>query len=170
MTNWTLDLLKSKCEIDGDCWLWSHSCQSKGYPQAHIFGKLVLVQRFTYTDLMERRLPKGWVVSPSCGNRTCCSPKHIQGKSRGQILRKAYADGRRVKSLEMLRNRQRAIERGLNTRLDMGKARDLRARRSEGAAALAAEYDINLDTVYRVWANRAWREHINGASVFNWTP
>ena len=164
--------LKSRCEQVGDCLLLDHSVQGKGYPQANIDGKHRLVQRYAYTEIYGKRLPKGYVVSATCGNKLCCSKVCLVGVSRGTILTKAYADGKRNQNGELAARRRIAIRNGLNTKLDMEKAKDIRRRRGEGETlqSIADIYGICADTASRVCKQKMWREHINGASVFGWMP
>lgn len=163
--------LESRCTRDGDCLLWDGALQSKGYPQAHIDGKHWLVNRYVYTEMLGKRLPKGWTVSTKCRNLNCLSETCLMTRSRGQILKLAYASGARSPDRESMKHRARAVRDGWATRLSMEKAREIRTRsHTETMSALASEYDVHIDTISRVIKHRLWAEGVNGSSVFNWRP
>ena len=168
-TPWTLKTVRDRCVIDPatDCWEWQQCLNADGHPQANIMGQHWLVRRWVL-HCEGRLIPRMPVTSPGCES-TCCNPEHLRHETKGTILRRAYADGRRDRHGEAVRKRQRRVELGI-TRLDMDKAREIRARVAAGEERikLAQEYGVDPGHLNKVVRGEAWPEAANGASVFAW--
>ena len=114
-TPWTMKTVRDRCKIDPatDCWEWRQCLNADGHPQANIMGQHWLVRRWVL-HCEGRLIPRMPVTSPGCES-TCCNPQHLRHETKGTILKRAYADGRRDRHGEAVRKRQRRVELGITT-------------------------------------------------------
>lgn len=59
-----------------ECWPWFGSCGHKGSGQFIIDGQNFRPHRVVYA--MEHGDPGPYPVIQTCGNRSCCNPKHLK--------------------------------------------------------------------------------------------
>lgn len=170
---WDLDLVRTRCDVDGDCWIWSNGVNSQGYPQASIEGYPQLVGRWVVNHMLaqagKKLLSSREVAYPRCQNKLCVSPLCVQKKTRSKLLEEAYANGSRDKDLKG--RRQGAIDRGW-AKLTPQQVRD-EIRPLHGvkpATELANQYGVHPDTIRRIWRNSKWRDVEAANSVFSWRP
>ena len=70
----TLLWIRSQCRIEGDCWIWQRSRNSKGYGRLKHLGRTMYVHRIVY-ELVYREVIDQ--VMHSCDIRLCCNPHHL---------------------------------------------------------------------------------------------
>jgi hypothetical protein len=46
-----LNDVRSRCEEEGECWLWQKSVNSSGYPQFRVGGALKMVRSYLMTEV-----------------------------------------------------------------------------------------------------------------------
>jgi hypothetical protein len=85
-TRHDLDSIKAKCEIVGDCWHWQGGRSGKT-PALRHGDKTVNARRYIFTELLERKLAPGRMVTMSCGNLDCVAPDHLKQATRQQLQR-----------------------------------------------------------------------------------
>lgn len=166
---WTLKTVRDRSEQEGACWLWARDINVRtGFPQACINGKSGMsVRRFVFTCLMRKELPKGHVVSTTCGNKACVSPRCLVAKTYGEVLSDAYKTGARW--ITRASQLERTMDRKGHVKLDLTKAREIRASK-ESSDYWARKCGVNRRTINKVRANQSWPEPqvaVN-ASVFTW--
>ena len=70
------------------CWEWTGSCDSSGYAQVKMHGRLVLVHRYSYTKLVgpiELEGDDDPTIDHRCvGLRRCINPAHMEIVSRSE--------------------------------------------------------------------------------------
>ena len=179
-TPWTLKTVRDRCVIDPatDCWEWQQCLNADGHPQANIMGQHWLVRRWVL-HCEGRLIPRMPVTSPGCES-TCCNPSHLRHETKGTILKRAYADGRRDRHGEAVRKRQ-ALPLGSLTQLGTARL----GKRTEGRIAPIREL-VPLarldDLVFGAWdvipedaaqvafVPRGFRETIRGNGTYRiWT-
>lgn len=78
------------CPHLGRCWIWTASCQPKGYG---IFGvtseQNVLAHRFAYERCL-RPIPDGLELDHLCKNRSCVNPIHLEPVTHVENVRRAW--------------------------------------------------------------------------------
>lgn len=167
---WTEKTLRDRCTEVGECLIWDHGVNGMGYPQAHIDGKGgQMVRRWVFTRLMGNELKKGHVVSAKCEQILCCSQGCLVDRTYSVNLRKSYKDGKRCTVAEYTKRQQQRIDCGF-AKLNLEKARQIRARKDESSAVLAAEFGITTNHVTSVWREQCWKEAAANSSVFAWRP
>ena len=154
--------IKSRCHVDPEtgCWLWGNCLQENGFGRISVDGKSMYVNRYVY-ELVHGEIPKTRPnVSPSCGDRRCCSPEHLEAKTRLGIMRTARDNGR------LSRGRAHALvttphaRRRADTKLTIEAAREIRERLAAGEppADIAARFSISPSNVSLIGRGKAWRD------------
>jgi hypothetical protein len=92
----TLETIHALCVEYGDCWEWQRSLNSQKMPQTRHGGKIVSVRKLAY-QLAGHKVKGKNVVFPTCNNRKCVNPAHIQQTSVAIFMREQ--NKLRVKSL-----------------------------------------------------------------------
>ena len=169
---WNTDLVRSRCEVDGDCWIWANGLNNRGYPQASIERKPQLVGRWVLNQMLtsagRKPLNSKEVAVPRCANRLCVSPACPEKRTRSKLLIESYASKARDKEIEA--RRERAIARGW-AKLTHEQAREIRLVQGQRRAVdLGNEFGVHPDTIRRIWRGDKWREQHAANSVFTWRP
>lgn len=164
----TIETLPRYVTEVGDCWHWLASCNSGGYPQANIGGRVDLVVRHLWT-LMGKTVPsRRYCLVTTCGDRLCVNPAHIAMRSRSTVLRKAYEAGARMNPMEY--HRRLFGSRHL-AKLTAEQVDSIRARPPEQThAAIAREFGVSAKCVSEIRRGITWRQAAGVASVFVWRP
>ncbi len=154
-----LKTIRDRCTEDGDCWIWSQSVNSAGYPQACINSKGgQMVRRQALIEVGKSPSGRYKRVTDSCGNRLCCNPEHLRWSCFSDLLKESYRTGRRSTKMEYLR-RLEAAKRTGKAKLDWPQVRAIRARlATESCAKIAAEYGMGENAITAIKFNRSWRE------------
>lgn len=96
-------------------------------------------------------IPNGQCVCHKCDNPECCNPRHLFLGSQADNMRDAATKGRSASPPIMLG------ERHPNTKFDASAARRIIAD-SRTLAAIARDYGVSSQTVFRLKHGRTWRE------------
>jgi hypothetical protein len=150
----TLENLSMYCTEIGQCMLWNLGCSGAGYPIARLDGRSQHVRRYVFR-LTGKELKRGYVVVSRCNDSRCVSPACLRSRSRGQMISDTYARGSR--SGEYHSRLNKIIRQGV-TKLDMDKARQIRARAGEKKSALGREFGVHRSCITAVLEHRTWRE------------
>ena len=102
-------LLKSRCEEEGDCWLWTGAQDGHGRAQTRHGGKVVYVRRLVRELTDGKPIPTGFVVAAFCGNNLCISPACscvATKKERAQMAAARGAFGGAIRTRNMTATKQ----------------------------------------------------------------
>jgi hypothetical protein len=156
----TLASIMARTEDYGDCQVWTGYAPNKT-PSLDYYGKMTSVRR-VIAILSGREIKDEGFFAAKCGTDLCVCPEHIIQRSRAvhmRVMAKGAATGtvhtERIRKVTLTRRKQSA-------KLDMGKARDIRASEESGPV-LAQRYGVNRSLINKVRANKAW---IDTASPF----
>ena len=72
----------SRCDIIGDCWVWSGSTYVNGYGSIIRLGKGYLAHRIIAIEFCG--VTDSDVTDHLCRNRLCCNPEHLEAVSIGE--------------------------------------------------------------------------------------
>lgn len=167
---WNLDEVESRCEVEGDCWLWKGALNGGGCPLLSLANKPTLVRKLVFVHLLGKEQKPTRILGAKCLNTLCVSPVCVAALTRSDF-------GKRVHAKEKLKNNsdvtyirhRKTIEKQGQTKLNMDLARQIR-RDSEvkSRKELAAEHGVCTNTIAGILHGRMWRETATGSSVFNW--
>lgn len=120
------------------CWIWTGAKDRDGYGVIADGGKTLGAHRVSY-ELHHRQLPPRALIMHSCDTPSCVNPAHLS------------IGTKRSNAADMTRKGRRAAK------LTREQALRIRARASEPAAVLAAEFGVSASTVRSIIAGRSWR-------------
>lgn len=129
-----------------DCVLTWLADNGAGYARIMINGKRILHHRYVYHRHNNISLEdmEGKLVLHTCDNSRCINPAHLYLGTHEDNMRDMVA-----------RNRVRT-----GKQLTQEIANDIRARRYKATGKeLAAEYGVEVDTIYDVWTGKTWKEN-----------
>jgi hypothetical protein len=135
----------NKQDISG-CWLWTGATLPNGYGYTYA-GKergVIYAHRAALELLLGRFITPGMDACHSCRNRNCVAPHHLREDTRKANMMDKIKDGtmprgEKNKSAKLTEEQVRAI------RQDPRKLKEI-----------AADLDINLNTVWAIKARRSW--------------
>jgi len=164
---WTLDTVRDRCEIVGDCWLWKQAFTSSGLPQATIQGRGgCSVRTFVFDELMRKVRPAKSTIAARCNDNACVSPHCLYFRSRSSVVKASHASGARQGTDTTIMRRARAVKQGLS-KLDQDKAREIREQvQTRSKADLARAYGVSPNTIRKIIRNEIWAP-MPANSVFN---
>jgi hypothetical protein len=102
-------LLKSRCNEEGTCWIWTGAQDGHGRAQTRHGGKVVYVRRLVRELTDNKPIPAGFVVAASCGNKLCVSPVCscvATEKERAQMAAARGAFGGAIRTRNMTATKQ----------------------------------------------------------------
>lgn len=130
------------------CWLWERACQSRGYGQITVNGKVMLAHRASFEAFYDVDLDRGLKVCHRCDNPICVNPEHLFVGTQSDNMKDCANKGR-------IRTPHRA-----------GAAHPM-ARISEEAVAsirndprsyrvIAAAFGVSKSTVHQIKTGKSW--------------
>ena len=123
-----------------DCWPYIGGRDSDGYGIYRKNGRSVRAHRHVF------ELAYGWLppcVCHQCDNPSCCNPRHLFG---GTV--KANHDDMNRKGRAPLRRNP--------TKLTAEKVQAIRAREGDDRFAVASEYGVHPNHVWKIWKRETW--------------
>jgi len=168
----TLTDLKARCDIVGQCWLWTGHCSS-GKPQVSLFydgKKRNLAGRRVGLLLAGKNVESKVVYAKACcKSPDCIAPEHSQATSRPVQRKKLAALGvlKGNPRLKAAAARNGAAKRF--AKLGPAKAAEMRARTDLSLSELGKAFGVSKSAAGAVRRAEVYRAHA-GASVFTWRP
>lgn len=162
-----LNLIKSKCEIEGNCWNWSGALQSCGATPtiniAHpITGKRV-VMSVRRAILMERHkenllLLRGRLATYKCGNPKCVNPDHTHAVTRSALQNRLAKEFGYHNS--PVRKKKIADAMRAKSRLTMEIAEQIRQSKKT-QRAMALEFGVSQGVISKIRRGQIWKDYSN---------
>jgi hypothetical protein len=156
-----LSQILAKTERFGDCRLWTGGMVRGTYPRMYavVNGKecQISVRRVVWNLLGKGELGPTEVIGMTCGNEACLNGRHMVRSSKSDAAKRGWEKpGTRLKVSMAQRKKPKATQ-----KLDMGKARQVRERLSQGLrqADVAQEFGISQAMVSRVALGQSWKEY-----------
>lgn len=143
------DILWTRVDKSGDCWVWNGRKTCDGYGSLHIGGRQILAHRAAYF-VGNGHIFTGDLICHKCDNPSCCNPAHLFAGSQADNMADMKAKGRR---------------KGVGAGEDNGRAKltraiagAIRAERDNGALLkhLSAKYGVSNSTISRVCRGENW--------------
>lgn len=157
----------SKVEKGGpsECWLWTRSVNTTGYPQFRRGSVKILAHRLSYF-MANGAIPDGMLVlhnCPSGDNPRCVNPRHLWLGTQQQNVRDMDAKGRRARGDRSgSRLHPERLPRGENhtrAKLTEDAIRAIRRRAAQGESqtALSREFAVSTGRICDIVHVKAWR-------------
>lgn len=131
---------------DGECWLWTASCNysdDRGYGQFWLTrSKSIKAHRFAY-ELAFGPIPPGMMVCHRCDVRRCCNPAHLFVGTMADNAQDAYRKGR-------------IDPRGRHAKLTADIVRHIR-HTNRSNALLAREFGVSDGCIDRARRGETWK-------------
>lgn len=154
----TLDRVKVRCRVCGDCWEWQGATNGVGHPKVAWLtaeGKTHKSARRVVWEVVRGPLTDKQLVTVSCDNQKCLNPAHLKLTTKSAVAKKNNA-----KTGTSLKRRASVAK---TNRVKFGKitmeiAREIRASEKSGVE-LAREFDCSVSLISHVRVGRSWVEH-----------
>ena len=129
-----LDWIRERCIEDGDCWIWTAGCTSRGVPSMHKNGKVVGVRR-VIAEYLGMAI-EGKKVTTKCGNKRCVCPDHVlpatpvalgkmvakrTGYASFTVRNKKISDAKRANSSKLTEEQAKEIRESDDRLIDIAK-------------------------------------------------
>lgn len=161
---WTVETVKSRCDIVGECWLWKGAVTSTGYPQATINGQGgQAVRTYLYDVILGKNRSNKTVIAAKCEDRRCCAPVHLVPRTRSTVIARQHAKGMRSVISQFGEGHPFAKL----TRVQVNELRSAVA--AVDVEAKAREFGVTRRAIANVIKGRSWRI-TPAASVFTYRP
>lgn len=155
-----LKVIRDRCDEVGDCWLWKQSRSTSGYGRAHI-PRLPQYAHKAAWFIVHGTAPR---LANKCGNSHCCNVEHWTLMTPKLHAIKSGASGTSPNNPQRIARISITMRRA--GKLDAEKVATIRLRQKP-AKDYAAEFNVDVSQIYRIWKGDAWREAAPNSSVFN---
>lgn len=130
------------------CWLWERACQSRGYGQITLNGKVVLAHRASFEAFYDIDLDRGLKVCHRCDNPICVNPEHLFVGTQTDNMRDCANKGR-IKTPKRFGASHPAA------RLTEKQAKAIKSDR-RSCRAVAAAYGVSRTAVSQIRTGKTW--------------
>lgn len=152
-----LDWIKSKCEVDGKCWLWAGALNHCGHPIMRLPGDrksgCKMVRRVSLEASGKTVAPRHPVVT-TCGNDECCNPAHLKQVTIQKMCQAAAANGAWQTPA---RAAKIAAAKRKDCKLTMEQAQEIRLS-TESGPILAERYGVNRSLINGIKRGERWKD------------
>lgn len=153
---WVID----RCDLVGDCWLWTCSVNNYGYAQINTvrFGRGMphrMLFEQVQGDVIDAKTHR---LQNKCGSRNCCNPAHWKCVPAGKVIADQYRKHQRGSAERLRVSALRAHSKRASRVGDFEKAAEARAMRAAGknSEQIAAHFGISKTTAKRWASGKAW--------------
>lgn len=165
---WTLETVRQRCKIVGDCWIWQQGLNGSGYPVGTIDGKPgMMIRRFVLDATGRTKTAnKGWRAVCTCDEPLCVSPAHLVPSTYSAIQRKVYATGVRLPERERaMRSRAAVSVQGV---LTVAQVIEIRTASGITDQAFADRFGCARNTVRAARVGKTWHHvpMVQNRSIF----
>lgn len=146
------DKLKIKTKQVGDCLVWTGDKSKRGYGRIRINRVRKFAHRVAY-ELSKGAIPVGLVVMHSCDNPSCINPAHLSVGTQGENVNDMHQKGR----TNYLTGDLHPKEKLTKEIVELIRNRHVKSHRTNGAAALAREFNVSKQAVLALLNNVTWK-------------
>ncbi len=134
---WTIEMLKNRCEITDDHWLFIGYRENNRYCRVSIEGEMILVHRLSMFLATGKWAKEN--VNHICEHKNCCNPEHLyEGNQSDNMFDTEYGKGR-----------------GGGAKLTEDQVREIKAS-DKRSADLAREYKVAPGQIYNIRSGLCW--------------
>jgi hypothetical protein len=156
-----------KDDITG-CWIYQGIVDKDNYGQISDKCRTRHTHRCMY-EITNGEIPKGLIVGHLCDDkypkdsklyRQCCNPAHLQLMTNKQNLERMVTLGRSVVTTGAFQSATSSGENNIKSKLTGEKVKEIRRKATTAKYGelhlLAAEYDIQYQTLYKIVKGKLW--------------
>ena len=148
-------------DTSGDCWLWTGTHNRAGYGHFKAGGRQHTATRWLWQTWFGE-IPEGLFVLHHCDNPPCVNPEHLWLGSAQDNSNDMKAKGRH----RVVRPENPYYPNGQRhgvAKLTDSQAQEIADRRRNGeiSKALAAEFGVHCNTIYRIHSGRGWSKVVH---------
>jgi hypothetical protein len=156
----TLDDIKGRCRIEGECWIWTGALSGKRWPRLHApdftnhkgAKHVQSGRRAVWHVKTGKAIPNGWRVFGTCGEDVCMNPAHMKCQPTAQWGIQLAASGKlKGVTKRIVANRLSGQKR---SHLDPEKLHLIRSSEKTGLE-LAAELGLSRSTISKARTGKA---------------
>ncbi len=151
-----IEVLKAKTEELADCWLWTGSTTSQGYPIVKHDGCCKLARRVMF-ELNGGTLAARQPLITTCGEKLCINPEHLKASTTSKV---AKAAAKRGAWTGLARAAKIAKTKRKQGKINMEIAQAIR-NSPDPAHVEASRYGIDKSLAVRIRAGLAWKDYSN---------
>ena len=144
----TVESLKRRLVVSGNCWLFTGCVNNKGYGQIRHNGKTMLAHRVAY-ELITGEEPNG-VLLHTCDTPLCCNPEHLTVGTQRDNLQDMRNKGRGVNPPHVP-GEKCGMSKLTDTKVKEIRSSDLTQRQ------LATIYGVSQPTIGKILRRETWR-------------
>lgn len=134
--------VKSRVEMIGDCWIWTQSKTSQGYPNMSFFGKADTVARFVY-KAARGTIKHKWCIVSTCGDKCCVAPNHLIQVAKRDMPKRSWDSGARDMEAHKAKSRETAKAKGW-AKIDEAKADQIKLAIFEAKERGESNYRVSI--------------------------
>lgn len=156
ITQKDVDRFWKHVDIQGedDCWLWTRAL-TNGYGLFAAGGGYLRSSRFAYVHrdgkLNTHKIPGDLRITTTCGNKSCCNPKHLKLFSHQEVFDKMAEQGKIVVGSK--HKMSKLCEQDVsNIRARYVKQCDV-----DGLGAIAQDYGVSPGCIRDIIIRKTWR-------------
>lgn len=151
-------------ELEGTrCWVWIGTPRGY-YPSFFVAGKHVKASRFAFESHIGRKIGEGMEVCHKCDNSVCVNPLHLFEGSHKQNMEDRNVKGRlgwgstgpKISASGEKHNSAKLTE------SDVRYIRDKHSSEKRNGRALAAQFNVSPQLIYRIVHGQTWPGKSNG--------
>lgn len=140
-------------DTSSGCWLWTRTCNNKGYGTMTVNKKTVLSHRISF-EVFNRRLLDRTLVLHRCDNPPCCNPNHLFSGTHQDNVLDAIKKGRlfRLPPISFTGSSNPM------SKLIEKDVKEIRTRLSSGEfqESIAKDYGVSKSLISAIATGRLW--------------
>lgn len=154
---------QQKRVTDSGCWEWT-KCITGGYGRVSIFGRRILVHRYSLEVYLNRPIPRHLEVRHMCHNPICYNPEHLQEGTHYQNMRDMVESNRQSKGeklsarLKGIKHVKAAGAENSNSKLTEEQVLEILAHKGIPRCReyLAKVYNVSIRQIERIQNGKSW--------------
>lgn len=131
-------------KTSGGCWLWTGSCNERGYGRFKVEGKMMYAHRVSWL-LAGNTIPEELILRHKCRSKNCVNPEHLETGTHAQNAADMIRDGTSTKGIKHPR-----------AALTEEQVKEIRRRCTENQRLLGQEFGVDHATISDIILRKTW--------------
>jgi DNA-binding transcriptional regulator YiaG len=152
----TLESLKARCMVCGDCWTWQGSVSVQNQPKTRHDGKVWNVRNLAYKLQRGIAVRTGYTAVATCKNPMCVNPEHLTQREISGLI----SELNRTKPQSLVKKAKISAYRRTQSALSPEIVAAIR-NREKPRSQFAKELGVSYTTIKRAEIGVTWQEYRN---------